>query len=69
MELWQWLPIALSAAVGLAWTGAIVWATFDVLNAPLSTTARPLWILVLWAFPVVGLAIWLYARSSHDISR
>ncbi|UKA51983.1 PLD nuclease N-terminal domain-containing protein [Arthrobacter sp. FW305-123] len=43
--------------------GSIAWAVFDVLrDRSLSQTARLMWVLALFAVPLLGLMAWLYAK-------
>ena len=48
--------------------GAVYWATFDVIQAQgLEQTPRVLWLLVIFMFPLIGPAVWLYAKSRPEI--
>ncbi|MGO4252590.1 PLD nuclease N-terminal domain-containing protein [Paenarthrobacter nicotinovorans] len=43
--------------------GSIIWAVFDVLGeVRLNQTTRILWVLLLFAVPLLGLLAWLYAK-------
>ncbi|SDW04159.1 Phospholipase_D-nuclease N-terminal [Arthrobacter sp. cf158] len=63
MEPWQWALAALAGLSAVFVMGSIIWAVFDVLRDPsLSQTARIIWVLVLFAVPLLGLMAWLYAK-------
>ncbi|MDI2036787.1 PLDc N-terminal domain-containing protein [Paenarthrobacter nitroguajacolicus] len=74
MEVWQWILVLLAAAAAVFVMGSIIWAMFDVLReVRLDQTARVLWVLLLFAVPLLGLLAWLYAKprlaDSSDILR
>ena len=63
MEVWQWALVLLAAALAAYVIGSIIWAVFDVLGeVRLNQTTRILWVLLLFAVPLLGLLAWLYTK-------
>ncbi|GGJ18075.1 PLDc N-terminal domain-containing protein [Paenarthrobacter histidinolovorans] len=63
MEVWQWALVLLAAASAAFVMGSIIWAVFDVLGeVRLNQTTRILWVLLLFAVPLLGLLAWLYTK-------
>jgi len=63
MEAWQWALTVLAGLSAVFVMGSIIWAVFDVLGErSLSQTARIVWVLALFAMPLLGLIAWLHAK-------
>jgi hypothetical protein len=53
------MGIEVTGILGLIWLIIIIWAIIKVAKSSAGPLPKILWILILLAFPVVGLIIWL----------
>lgn len=47
-----------TGVLGLVWLFLVIWAIIKVANSTAGSGAKALWIVILLAFPLVGLIIW-----------
>lgn len=53
------MGIEVTGILGLIWLIIIIWAVVKVAQSSAGLLGKILWILILLAFPVIGLIIWL----------
>lgn len=53
------MGIEVTGILGLIWLVIIIWAIIKVAKSSAGALPKILWILILLAFPLVGLIIWL----------
>lgn len=63
MEALQWVLPAVAGLSAVFVMGSNIWAIFDVLREDrLDQATRIIWVLLLFAAPLLGLLAWLYAK-------
>lgn len=63
MEAFAWVLAVIPAAILVLLTGSFAWAVFDVVgDLRLDQTTKVLWVVALFALPVLGVLAWLYAK-------
>ncbi len=53
------MGIEVAGLLGLIWLIIVIWAVIKTAQSNAGMVPKILWILILLAFPVVGLIIWL----------
>jgi len=53
------MGIEVAGIFGLIWLIIIIWAIIKTAQSPAGLVPKILWILILLAFPIIGLILWL----------